>query len=126
MQSSPAGSKSDSGPADKSAQQTLLHAASLISSAERLLTQAIGRSTNQSTLIALNREYARLDSLLSRLLHAQGCSAEELRSMLPVLKQQAALLQSSESNIVATAPDVVTASTIVGYVTRAINLIGSL
>ena len=110
---------------DNSSQQTLLHAASLISSAERLLTQAIGRSSSPATVTLLNREYARLDSLLSRLLHAQGCNDEELRSTLPALKQQAATLQPSDAGIVGTA-DVVTASTILSYVTRAINLIGSL
>ena len=107
-------------------QQALLHAASLISSAERLLTQAIGKSSDPATVTVLNREYARLDSLLSRLLYAQGCSDDELRSTLPALKQQAATLHPGDSSIVAMAPDVVTASTIVGYVTRAVNLIGSL
>jgi hypothetical protein len=112
--------------ADNSSQQTLLHAASLISSAERLLTQAIGKSSDPATVAVLNREYARLDSLLSRLLYAQGCTEDELTTTLASLKQQAALLQPGDSSLVELAPDVVTASTIVSYVTRALNLIQSL
>ena len=129
MQSSPAGSKSEHRVhpvPDNNSQQTLLHAASLISSAERLLTQAIGRSSDPATVRMLNREYTRLDSLLSRLLYAQGCTDEELKTALPSLKQQATALQPRDDTIVAQAPDLVTAPAIVGYVVRAINLIGSL
>lgn len=106
-------------------QQTLLRATSLISSAERILTQAIGKTTDPTVISTLNREYSRLDLLLTRLLDAQSYSEEELQRTLPELKEQAATLQAQEGSLEAT-PEVITASTILGYYKQAVELIDSL
>jgi hypothetical protein len=110
-----------------SQKQALLDAVSQLRSAEQLLLQATRAMSDPAKLIQANTEYTHLDSCLSQMFHAQALADDAtFDSAVTVLKQRSATLQADADAINAIIKDVAVGAKIIGYVTKAAQIIAAL
>ncbi len=110
-----------------SQKQSLINAVGQIRSAEQLLLQASRSMSDPAKLIQVNTEYTHLDSYLSQILHTQAITDDvEFDNATTALKAQASTLSADAPALQKIISDVATAEKIVGYISQAIQIIGTL
>lgn len=107
--------------------QSLIDAVSQIRSAEQVLLEASRSMSDPVKLIQINTEYAHLDSYLSQMLHAQAISDDaEFGNAMASLKAQISALSVEADSLKKIVDDVAMAGKIVGYIVKAIEIVGKL
>jgi hypothetical protein len=107
--------------------QSLIDAVGQIRLAEQLLLAASRSTSDPIKLIQINTEYTHLDSYLSQILHTQALSDDvDFGNATDALKNQTSVLTVEINSISKIVDDVATAGKIVGFITKAIQIIGAI
>ena len=110
-----------------SQKQGLLDAVSQIRAAEQLLLEASRSTSDPVKLIQINTEYTHMDSYISQILHAQALTDDaDFGNATAALKSQVSALNVEVDSIKKIVDDVATAGKIVGFITKAIQVIGAI
>ena len=107
--------------------QGLLDAVSQIRDAQSLLLDASRSMSDIASLIQTNTEYKHLDSYISQILHLQAIADDtDFNNAAAALKTQSSVLSVEAATISKIIKDVDRAAKIVGYISKAIQILGKL